>query len=632
MGARRRGWSSRSKTASGAASIFARAIWRPISWRGVDGRVLEGLRARLPRLPLGRHIVSLEGTDCRLTVAPRRCHAPRIDGRAFGLAAQLYSLRRDGDQGVGDFTTLSQLGALAAAHGAAIVAINPLHALFAQDRERASPYYPSDRLFLDPIYLDIVRDGDFFNAPNAGRLVDYPAVHALKQEFLERAFRDFEHFAQAQPGARTSQDFESFIAEGGDALFRFACFEAISERRGGEDWRRWPGPLRDGEPLALASFARENASRIRYHQYLQQLCESQFAQAARAAEKAGLALGFCRDLAVGAAPDGCESWRGAAHLLKGFSIGAPPDGFTRDGQNWGLPPPDPLRWKAEGCESFGELLRANMRHAGALRIDHVMGLARLFVVPEGGKPLEGAYLSYPLDRSARRTRARIQSRPMRGDRRRPRHAALGLFRATGRQSGILSYRVLWFEREGEGFAPPAHYARMAMACVSTHDLPTLKGWWEGSDIAEKLALGLLSEEDARKERETRREDRRLLLEALAREGLLAEDVEFRRCFQRRSRRRRARLCGARARAAGDGASRRSRRRNDRGQSAGNRPGAPKLAAQARPENGGFVRKWSGASDFKWASPQSGLDFGGISAKRGAGTAQNLDPNEAGEIA
>ncbi|HEY8071373.1 MAG TPA: 4-alpha-glucanotransferase, partial [Methylocystis sp.] len=495
-----------------------------ISWRGVDGRVLEGLRARLPRLPLGRHIVSLEGTDCRLTVAPRRCHAPRIDGRAFGLAAQLYSLRRDGDQGVGDFATLSQLGALAAAHGAAIVAISPLHALFAWDRERASPYYPSDRLFLDQIYLDIVRDGDFFNAPNTGRLVDYPTVHALKQEFLERAFRDFEHFVQAQPGARTSQDFESFIAEGGDALFRFACFEAISEQRGGQDWRRWPGPLRDGEPLALASFARENASRVRYHQYLQWLCESQFAGAARAAEKAGLALGFCRDLAVGAAPDGCESWRGAAHLIKGFSIGAPPDGFTRDGQNWGLPPPDPLRWNTDGCESFGELLRANMRHAGALRIDHVMGLARLFVVPDGGKPLEGAYLSYPLDNLLAELALeshRAQCMVIGED--------LGTlpwgFSARLADSGILSYRVLWFEREGEGFAPPARYARMAMACVSTHDLPTLKGWWESLDIAEKLALGLLSEEDARKERQTRREDRRLLLEALAREGLLAEDVD-----------------------------------------------------------------------------------------------------------
>jgi len=494
-----------------------------ISWRGVDGRVHEGLRARLPRLPLGRHIVSLEGTDCRLTVAPRRCHAPRIDGRAFGLAAQVYSLRRDGDQGVGDFTTLSQLGALAATHGAVIVSINPLHALFAGDRERASPYYPSDRRFLDPIYLDIVRDGDFFEAPKGGRLVDYPAIHARKQEFLERAFGDFEHLAQAQPGARISQDFENFIAEGGDALFRFACFETISEQRGGEDWRRWPAPFRDGEPLALASFARENTSRIRYHQYLQQLCESQFAGAARDAAKAGLSLGFCRDLAVGAAPDGCESWRGAAHLLEGFSIGAPPDGFTQEGQNWGLPPPNPLRWKADGCESFGELLRANMRHAGALRIDHVMALARLFVVPAGGKPLQGAYLLYPLD--ALLAEVALESN-------RAHCAVIGEdlgtlpwgFSERLADSGILSYRVLWFEREGEGFAPPAHYARMSMACVSTHDLPTLKGWWEDSDIAEKLALGLLSEQDARKERETRRADRRLLLEALAREGLLAEDI------------------------------------------------------------------------------------------------------------
>jgi glycogen debranching enzyme len=495
----------------------------PIFWRGVDGRVHEGLRARLPRLALGRHIVSLEGTDCRLIVAPRRCHAPRIDGRAFGLAAQLYSLRRDGDQGVGDFTTLSQLGALAARHGAAIVAINPLHALFAGDRERASPYYPSDRRFLDPIYLDIVRGKDFFNAPNAERLVDYPAVHAEKQRFLEGAFKGVEDFAKAQPGARTAQDFESFLADGGDALFRFACFETISERRGFEDWRRWPGPLRDGEPRALADFARENASRIRYHQYLQQLCESQFARAAREAANAGLSLGFCRDLAVGAAPDGCESWRGAAHLLRGFAIGAPPDSFTREGQNWGLPPPDPLRWKADGCESFGELLRANMRHAGALRIDHVMGLARLFVVPEGGKPLEGAYLSYPLDDLL--ARLALESN-------RAQCAVIGEdlgtlpwgFSGQLADNGILSYRVLWFEREGGRFAPPAHYAPMAMTCVSTHDLPTLKGWWEGADIAEKLELGLLSEEDARKERERRREDRRLLLDALAREGLLAEGV------------------------------------------------------------------------------------------------------------
>ena len=291
----------------------------PISWRGVDGRVHEGLRARLPRLPLGRHIVSLEGTDCRLTVAPRRCHAPRIDGRAFGLAAQLYSLRRDGDQGVGDFTTL--------------VATRRARGRARRGDRRHQPAARAFRRRIASAPAPIIRptvsfstrsistsfaSGDFFDAPNAGRLVDYPAVHALKQQFLERAFKGVEHFAQAQPGARTSQDFESFIAEGGDALFRFACFEAISERRGGEDWRRWPGPLRDGEPLALASFARENASRIRYHQYLQQLCESQFARGgARGGERRPRARLLPRS----------RRWRGARRLRELARRGASSQGL-----------------------------------------------------------------------------------------------------------------------------------------------------------------------------------------------------------------------------------------------------------------------------------------------------------------
>jgi len=199
-------------------------------------------------------------------------------------------------------------------------------------------------------------------------------------------------------------------------------------------------------------------------------------------------------------------------------------------------------------------------------------------------------------------------------------------------NGILSYRVLWFEREGDGFAPPAHYPRMSMACVSTHDLPTLKGWWEGSDIAEKLALGLLSEKDARKERETPREDRRLLLAALAREGLLAadggSDVAFSDALAGAAHAYVARAPALLAMAQVDDLA---------GETvAVNLPGTdrerPNWRRKARPENGGSVRKWSGASDFKWASPQSGLDFGGISAKREAGAAQNLDPNEAGEIA
>ena len=503
----------------------------PVSWRGLEGRVCEGLRARLPRLPLGRHVVSLEGTECRLTIAPRRCHQPRPDDRVFGLSAQLYSLRRDGDQGIGDFTTLSQVGTLGAKAGAAMIALNPLHALFPGDRERASPYYPSDREFFDPIYLDLSRLGDFRDATLEGvaalrnaRHVDYPRVHALKQHAFSLAFTTFDDYARRQPNAKEPLDFERFVERGGDTLFRFACFQAISEQRPEEDWRRWPRPLRDGEERALADFAREHATSVRYHQYLQWLCENQMAGAAEQAARAGLSLGFCRDLAVGAAPDGCESWRGAERLVEGFSVGAPPDPFTRDGQIWGLPPPDPLRWKDEGCESFRQLLRANMRYAGALRIDHAMGLARLFVVPDGGKAMEGAYLSYPLEDLLGHLALESQ---------RAKCVVIGEdlgtlpwgFSERLAQADILSYRVLWFERDGVGFSPPAHYPRKATACVSTHDLPTLKGWWEGADIAEKLQLGLLTGEAAQLERKTRSDDRRLLMDALAREGLLAGESD-----------------------------------------------------------------------------------------------------------
>ncbi len=513
------------------------------SWRGVDGRRNDGVLARLPLLPLGRHLVTLDGADasCRLTIAPRRCHPPRgeaFERGAFGLSAQLYSLRREGDQGVGDFTTLARLSSLAGGHGAATLALNPLHALFAQNRERASPYYPSDRRFLEPFYLDLRRLDEIVDAAllrealgaeetaitalAAAREVDYHGVCALKRRVLERVFVAFDELARHRPDAAPAREFARFVEQGGASLFRFACFETINEARGGDAWRLWPQELREARGPALAEFAKEHAARVRFHLFLQWLCERQFSRAATVGKDAGLALGFCRDLAVGAAPDGAESWSNARQLVEGFSIGAPPDPFTRDGQVWGLPPPNPLAWKADGCANFAELLAANMRHAGALRIDHVMGLARLFVVPEGATARDGAYLTYPLDdllghlalESARANCVVIGE-------------DLGTlpwgFREKLDAADVLSYRVLWFEREGAGFAPPSHYARKAMACVSTHDLPTLVGWWEGADIAEKAALGLLPQEAAEPERAARFADKRALIEALRREGLLQRE-------------------------------------------------------------------------------------------------------------
>ncbi len=502
-----------------------------MEWRGVDGRPREGLRARLPVLPLGRHIISLDGVDCGLTVAPRRCFSPSPRSREFGLAAQLYSVRREGDQGVGDFTTLSQLARLSAQHGAAMLALNPLHALFGENRERASPYYPSDRMFLDPLYLDVsrladgpVRETPHFAALREASLVDYPGVHALKQKAFGESFAAFDDFESRMPNAVRAREFAEFVKLGGEALFRFACFETIIEESQGVGWRQWPQPLRDGETAALRSFANKHARRIRHHKYLQWLCDRQFSQAAQEARGAGLSLGFCRDLAVGAAPDGCESWRNAKQLLDGFSIGAPPDPFSREGQVWGLPPANPLLWKEGGCAAFAELVRANMRHAGALRIDHAMGLARLFVIPEGARALEGAYLAYPLEDL-------LGQLALESDRARCLVVGEDLgtlpwgFSERLADSEVQSYRVLWFEREGSDFKSPAHYAQKAMACVSTHDLPTLRGWWEGRDIEEKARLGLLNEEAALAEMSARQADRRRLLDALAREGLLNETRE-----------------------------------------------------------------------------------------------------------
>ncbi len=468
--------------------------------------------------------------------APLPCAANRgARLRPRGAALFAAARRRSGRRRFHD--ALATRRARGRASGAAIVAINPLHALFAGDRERASPYYPSDRLFLDPIYLDIVRGGDFFDAPNTGRLVDYPAVHALKQQFLERAFKGVEDFAQARPDARTVARFRKLHRGRRRRLFRFACFETISEQRGGEDWRRWPqaaarrraaraGKLRarKRQPHPLSSIfcngcAKAN-SRGRRERRRTPASRSAFAAISPLARRPTVArAGATRRIFSRA----FRSARRPMLLRETARTGACRRPIRCDGRR------TVARVLASSCAR-------TCATPGALRIDHVMGLARLFVVPEGGKPLEGAYLSYPLDDLLAELALESQ---------RAQCAVIGEDLGTlpwgfserlARQRRMLSYRVFWFEREGDGFAPPAHYAQMAMACVSTHDLPTLKGWWEGADIAEKLALGLLSEEDARKERETRREDRRLLLAALARRRTARGRRRFRRALQRRSRR------------------------------------------------------------------------------------------------
>ena len=448
-----------------------------------------------------------------------------LDARAAGLSAQLYSLRRDGDQGIGDFTTLAELAEAAGRAGYATLGINPLHALFTQQRERASPYHPSDRNFLDPISIDLNALTEITGLPcpldaetraRAKALaeksaVDYPAVWGLKAQALAAHFSAFEHAARADRDFAPARDFDAFLIEGGARLQLFTAFEFWA-RRG----KTPPGPDE------VESFAEAHAQDIRAICFEQWLCDRQLARAAARGKAAGLSLGLYRDLAVGAAPDGGEVLAERDLFMHGASVGAPPDPFAEGGQVWGLPPPNPLAMARSGFEAFKSLLRANMRHAGALRIDHVMALQRLFVVPEGRPALDGAYLSYPLD-------------DLLGE------LALESFRAKclviGEDLGtvpdgireklalanVLSYRVLFFERWGDDFAPPAAYPRKALACASTHDLPTLIGWRRGADIEEKAALGLLSPEAAEAEQRRRQSDMARLAKALAADNGLPAD-------------------------------------------------------------------------------------------------------------
>jgi glycogen debranching enzyme GlgX/4-alpha-glucanotransferase len=475
---------------------------------GVVARVrIEDGAARLPPLPPGRHRLRLDGGEQgRLIVAPAAAFRPpalKDGGRLWGLSAQLYALQRQGDQGIGDFTTLGILAEGAAARGANMIGLNPLHALFPAQRERASPYHPSDRRFLDPIYLDVQTEPDSARALSGQALIDYPVVWALKSQALEAL------------APTPSPGFDAFVAAGGQALADFAAFQTIAETYPGWSWTQWPEALHSPRSPDVAAFAAAHPERVRHHLYLQWLCEQQFAAAAERAR--GLALGFCRDLAVGAAPDGAEAWAGSHRLAMAVSIGAPPDAFSPKGQVWALPPPIPRRWTEEGYDSFAELLRANMRHAGALRIDHVLGLERLFWVPEGAEGGDGAYVAYPredllgvLALESVRAGCLVVGEDL-GTVPEGLRAALG-------ENGVFSYKVLPFERDETGFRPPADYPAEALACVATHDLPPLRGWWEGADIDERAALGLLA--DAAAEKAQREADKALLLAALAEAGLV----------------------------------------------------------------------------------------------------------------
>jgi len=490
----------------------------------------------------GYHRLRVEGLpgETLVVAAPPRCYRPPAladGGRVWGPAVQLYALRSERNWGIGDFGDLAKLVELAAERGAGIIGLNPLHALFPHNPAHASPYSPSSRLQLNVLYLDVEAIEDFRECAAAQRrvrsagfqarlaqlraapLVDYPGVAAVKFEILELLYA---HFRERPP----SPDFRGFQEKGGRSLRLHATYEALQAHFHARSaatwgWPVWPQAYRDHDAAEVARFAQEQLERIEYYEYLQWQAERQLAQVSERCRARGLAVGLYLDLAVSVDRAGSDTWTHQECYALGASVGAPPDEFNPNGQNWGLPPLRPDRLRASGYRLFIDALRENMRDSGALRIDHVMGLMRLFWIPPGQGAAEGTYVSYALEEmmaivalESERRRCMVVGEDL--------GTVADEMRAVLARYEVLSYRLLYFERgAGGAFKPSAEYPRDALVAVSTHDLATLAGWWSGRDLRLRLELGLFADEGVyEKQLVERAQERVRLMLALQHAGLL----------------------------------------------------------------------------------------------------------------
>ena len=524
----------------------------------LDGVDLTARELLLPVQPsLGYHRLALQSgatviAETLLIVVPVACFSPPAladGGRVWGAAAQLYGVRSERNWGIGDFTDLATLVGQWAAKGADVMGVNPLHALFPHDPAHASPYSPSSRLFLNILYLDVEAIADFVECERAmalvgsaefqatlsrlrkSELVDYAAVGGAKLRVLELLYAHF-RAKHLIPGSERGHAFRGYCARGGEALRLHGLFEAIQEHYFAGDaairgWPAWPESFRDPGSPAVERFASEHAERIEYYEYLQWQADLQLGAVRAQGAAKRLGVGLYVDLAVSIDRAGAEAWTHRRALALSASVGAPPDDFNMRGQNWGLPPLIPGRLRHAAYAPFIDTLRASMRYAGALHIDHVMGLMRLFWIPDGQDASAGAYVRYPfadllgiLALESQRHRCLVIGEDLGTV---PEEVRTALATA-----GVLSYRLLYFERDdADEFKLPGTYPAQALVAASTHDLPTLAGWWHGRDIALRDELGLLPGTATRDQQlDARKKDRARLLRALQRESLLPDGVSL----------------------------------------------------------------------------------------------------------
>lgn len=488
-----------------------------------------------PIAQIGYHRLGVGDTQLTLAVAPRAAVPARgRDGRrAFGLAAQAYSLRRPGDAGIGDFTALAQLAIAAGSAGADALAVSPVHALFAADLHHYSPYSPSSRLFVNVLHIDPEAEFGEVAARVAERLqldgervwlaqqslIDWPAGGALKLRWLRALWDELREALRGTAG----RAFQAFVAAGGTALRDHARFEALHAAQLAQDasrwhWRGWGEGLDDPRSAAVERWAAAHADEVDFHLFLQWLADRGLASAQAAARHAGMSLGLIADLAVGTSNGGSYAWSQREALLEGVAVGAPPDDLNALGQNWGLTALSPRALTQLGYAPFIETLRANLRHAGGLRIDHVLGLRRLWLIPDGVEGGQGVYLRLPFEDLLRLTA--LES---------ARHGAaiigedLGTvpegFRPLLADAGVLGIRVMYFERDHGFFVDPSRYSDAAMATTSTHDVAPVAAWWKARDLDWRSQLNQFGvDADEAGEREARARDRETLWAAFRHAG------------------------------------------------------------------------------------------------------------------
>jgi 4-alpha-glucanotransferase len=512
----------------------------------------------LCRLPHGQPAVGYYAVDVRvrhggdehratqsLIVVPH--HAPRardiLDGRrVFGVIANLYSVRTPLDYGVGDLRTLGDLLEWAAELGAEFVGVNPLHALRNRGSD-ISPYGPVSRLYRNPLYLDVEAVPEFAESIEAKSMtgwlttraelaelrassrVEYARVMKLKRQLLEALHRTFASRHRDLDTGR-GRAYTMWLAEQTDSLGTFATWCALDDhfaRDANEvvPWQRWPDRYHDPRSPDVAAFREANREQVDFHRWLQFELDRQLGAAAARGRTAGLAIGLYPDLAIGSASDGADSWMFRDLFVEGASIGAPPDLYAPQGQNWGLPPLNPHRLREDAYRHWIRVVRANLRHAGALRVDHVMGLFRQFWIPSEMTGEQGAYLRFPaadllgiLALEATRAGALVVGEDL--------GTVPPEVPPAMREWGLLSSDVLYFERDARGgFKPTDAYDAEALTTANTHDMATLTGWWEGTDIAIRRSVGLIDGDEKEAEaREERARERAALCERLAAEGII----------------------------------------------------------------------------------------------------------------